>query len=226
MHGWKKWVLLGLVAILLAGPAAVLLVFRFVPVPLTPLMLIRLAEGQGLDKDWVGLGGIAPDLRRAVIASEDAKFCDHRGFDLDAIRRAFERLGTGRLRGASTISMQVAKNVFLWPGRDWLRKGLEAWLTVMLETLWSKERILEVYLNVAEWGPGVYGAEAASRHWFAKPAAALSRREAALLAAALPNPREWSPARPSARLAHKAGVIEGRMRQANALCAPFQTPRE
>ncbi|MBF0394313.1 MAG: monofunctional biosynthetic peptidoglycan transglycosylase [Alphaproteobacteria bacterium] len=190
-------------------------------------MVIRLAQGEGLDKRWVGLADIAPDLRRAVIASEDAKFCAHRGFDFEAIRRAFERLGgKGQLRGASTISMQVSKNVFLWPGRDFLRKGLEAWLTVLLETLWSKHRILEVYLNVAEWGPGLYGAEAASRHWFAKPAAALTRRESALLAAVLPNPREWSPARPSARVAHKAGVIEGRMRQVGPGCASFPSARE
>lgn len=201
------------VAILGLGlPLAVVVVYRAVSPPATPLMLIRLAEGAGLTRRWVPLAGISPELMRAVIASEDAKFCVHHGFDWQAIDNAVERYEDGGpVLGASTISMQTAKNVFLWPSRNFIRKGLEAGFTVLLEALWGKRRILEVYLNVVEWGPGLYGAEAAARRYFGKPAAALSRREAAALAAVLPNPRQWSPVHPEGRVQARIRLIEARM---------------
>ena len=173
--------------------------YRVVPPPATPLMLLRAAQGYGMTKTWRPLDEISPNLVRAVIAGEDARFCQHHGFDWEAIEAAWERYerGGGRLVGASTISMQTAKNLFLWPGRDWLRKGLEAWFTAWIELFWSKRRIIEVYLNVVEWGPGIYGAEAAARHYFGKPAASLTatRRRA--------SPR-WCPTRSTARPAAPA----------------------
>ena len=147
------------------------------------------------------------------MASEDAKFCLHHGFDWDAIGEAWRRYrhGLGHLRGASTISMQTAKNVFLWPGRDWVRKGLEAYFTALIELFWGKARIAEVYLNVVEWGPGIYGAEAAARHHFHKAAASLSVAEAAHLAAILPDPLEWSAGRPGPHVREQAATIRARM---------------
>jgi monofunctional biosynthetic peptidoglycan transglycosylase len=186
--------------------------YRFAPVPATPLMLIRAVGGAGLEKDWVPLSSISPHLARAVIASEDTLFCGHGGFDWAAIEGAFEDNEEGaRLRGGSTISQQTAKNAFLWPDRSWTRKGVEAWFTLLIETFWPKRRILEVYLNIIEWGDGVYGAEAAARHHFRKSAAALTRREAALLAVVLPSPRKWSPNPPGTYVARRAGIIERRM---------------
>ncbi len=175
-------------------------------------MLIRAAEGYGIAKDWVALSDISPHLQRAVIAAEDAKFCLHRGFDWDAVENAVERYQKKRRRilGASTISMQTSKNLFLWPGRTFLRKGVEAYLTVWLETLLPKERILELYLNEIEWGPGIYGAEAASRHYFGVHASALSLHQAALLAAVLPNPIFWHPDRPGPWTRERAGTIAAR----------------
>lgn len=221
---WPK-ILGGLAAALALAPIVPVAVYRFAPVPVTPLMVIRAAEGYGLEKDWISLDAMSPDLVRAVIAAEDTRFCHHRGFDWNAIEDAAERNRKGRrLRGASTITMQTAKNVLLWPGRSWLRKGIEAYLTVWIETLWPKARIVEVYLNVAEWGPGVYGAEAAARHWFGLPAHRLGSRQAALLAAALPSPLASNPARPSDYLADRAGTIRARMSGvalgAHAVCPP------
>src|SRR6185312_5147153 len=182
--------LLLLAGLFAAVSVAAAALYRVLPPPVTPLMLIRAAQGYGMTKAWRPLAEISPHLVRAVIAGEDAKFCRHHGFDWDAIEAAWQRYesGRGRLVGASTISMQTAKNVFLWPGRDWPRKALEAWFTVWIETFWSKRRIIEVYLNVVEWGPGIYGAEAASRHYFGKPAASLTASEAARLAAVIPDP--------------------------------------
>lgn len=192
-------------------PLFLTLLYRVAPPPVTPLMLLRLAEGHGMTKDWQPLEDISPHLRRAVIAAEDAKFCSHWGFDWQAIDNAIDRYEEGgKVLGASTISMQTAKNAFLWPGRTFVRKGLEAYLTLYLEALWPKERILEVYLNIIEFGPGVYGAEAAARAYFAKPAKALSAREAALLAAVLPAPLDRSPARPSDAVARRAATIDAR----------------
>jgi monofunctional biosynthetic peptidoglycan transglycosylase len=195
--------------------------YRLVPPPVTPLMLIRGVEGYGITKSWRSIDEISPHLVHAVMASEDAKFCEHHGFDWDAIREAWRRYrqGTGKLRGASTISMQTAKNVFLWPGRDWLRKGLEAYFTVLIEFVWGKERIVEIYLNVVEWGPGIYGAEAASEYYFHKPAGALGSDEAARLAAVLPDPLKWSASRPDRYVAERSAFIRQQMQD-----VPMATP--
>ncbi|MDX1402686.1 MAG: monofunctional biosynthetic peptidoglycan transglycosylase [Kiloniellales bacterium] len=189
-------------------PALLLLVLRFVPPPITPLMVLRNAEGGGIDYRWRPLSQISDQMTRAVIAAEDARFCSHWGFDLKETANAIEDWTTGaRLRGASTISMQTAKNVFLWPERNFLRKGLEAWLTPQVEIVWPKKRILEVYLNIAEMGPGIYGVEAAAQHYFKKGADRLTPMEAALITASLPNPRKWSPARPTEYLSNRAAEI-------------------
>lgn len=197
----------------LVGSVFLVALYREVPPPVTPLMLIRGVEGHGIAKEWLSLAQISPHLVRAVIASEDAKFCDHHGFDWDAIGEAWRRYrqGAGRLRGASTISMQTAKNVFLWPGRDWPRKGLEAYFTVLIELAWGKRRIIETYLNVVEWGPGIYGAEAASQSHFHKPAGALTADEAAHLAAVLPDPLKWSASHPDRYVAERAASIRAQM---------------
>lgn len=186
------------VAVVLLLSVFLVTLFRDVPPPATPLMLLRLAQGYGIEKRWRDLDRISPFLLKAVIAGEDQKFCLHRGFDREAIEAAWERYqsGRGKLRGASTISMQTAKNVFLWPGRDWLRKGLEAYFTALIERAWGKQRIIEIYLNVVEWGPGIYGAEAAAKHYFNKSAAELSPHEAVRLAAVLPDPLDRSAAPP------------------------------
>ncbi len=201
--GFFLWCLL----IVLLLPLVLTVAYRFVPPPLTPLMVIRLFEGEGINKDWVPLNHISPHVGKAVMALEDTAFCSHSGFDWDEVASAVEeRLKGGPLRGASTISMQTAKNLFLWPDRHVTRKILEAPLTVLIETLWDKRRILEVYLNVIEWGPGIYGVEAASQTYFGKSAARLSRREAALLAAVLPNPRRWSPVQPTQYILNRAHI--------------------
>jgi monofunctional biosynthetic peptidoglycan transglycosylase len=186
--------------------------YRFVPPPGTPLMLIRMAGGAGIDKSWRSLDEISPNLSQAVIASEDTLFCSHAGFDWASMRQAWQgNLAGGQLRGGSTISMQTAKNAWLWQDRTYLRKGLEAWFTLWMELLWPKARVMEVYLNIIEWGDGIYGAEAASHAFFGKPAAGLTRREAALMAAVLPNPLRWSPAKPTRYIASRANVIQQRM---------------
>lgn len=190
----------------------IVLCFRFVPVPVTPLMVIRCLgdapSGACLEKTWRPLERISPRLAEAVVAAEDQRFFDHNGFDWGAIGSALDANVRGkRKRGASTISQQTAKNLFLWPGRTWVRKGLEAYFTVMLETLWSKRRILEVYLNIIETGDGTYGAEAAARRYFQVTAAELTGAQAALLASVLPNPRKWSPARPTAYLLRRQAWI-------------------
>lgn len=170
------------------------LLFKWLPVPFTPLMAIRYFEhpDEGIRHEWVSIEEISSKLQLAVVASEDQNFMKHNGFDFDAIEKALEHNRKGkRTRGASTISQQTAKNVFLWPQRSWLRKGLEAYFTFLIENLWSKQRILEVYLNSIEMGKGIYGAEAAAQYWFHKPAERLSAYEAAALAAILPNPREY-----------------------------------
>jgi monofunctional biosynthetic peptidoglycan transglycosylase len=166
------------------------LVYRFVPVPITITMI---ADENGFTKDWTPLSRIDRNMVSAAIAAEDGKFCSHNGFDQEAIENALERNAQGkRLRGGSTISQQTAKNVFLWQGSGWdrwARKGLEVWFTFLIETLWSKRRIMEVYLNVAETGIGTYGAEAGAQRYFDKSAASLTRAEAARMAAALPSPK-------------------------------------
>jgi monofunctional glycosyltransferase len=199
-------------AILILLPVPILALYRFVPPPVTPLMLLRAAQGAPIRRHWVPYAEIAPALARAVIAGEDERFCEHHGFDWIEMGKAWEDYRAGeKLRGASTLSMQTAKNLLLWPGRSYLRKGVEAYLTVLIETLWSKQRILEVYLNIVEWGDGVYGAEAAATAHFKRPALDLSAHEAALLAAVLPNPRRWQAERPTAYIRERAATILARM---------------
>lgn len=210
--------LVGLAILVVGLPAALTAFYAVVPPPVTPLMLIRLIEGEGLSRSWEGLPAISEHLRASVLAAEDNRFCAHWGFDFDSLVDAVQGYRDGdSLRGASTVTMQTAKNLYLWPGKNFIRKGLEAYLTVWLEALLSKRRILELYLNVAEWGPGLYGAEAAAQHYFGKPAARLSRREAALMAAVLPNPRRWSPAKPTAYIARRATTLQRRVGQLGPL---------
>ena len=202
----KRPVLTVLLTLLLLLVASVG-IHRFLPPPTTFLMVSRSLEGEGLSYRWRSLDEISPRLVEAVIASEDSTFCAHRGFDMKVIEKALkanaraEKRGAGRLRGGSTISQQTAKNVFLWPGRDWVRKGLEAGYTVLIET----------YLNVAEWAPGVYGAEAAARHWFGKSASDLSAREAARLAAILPSPRRYNASSPGPYVRRRASRVQAAM---------------
>ncbi|MCW3102715.1 MAG: Biosynthetic peptidoglycan transglycosylase [Bacteroidetes bacterium] len=181
------------------------IILRWVPIPVTPLMLIRCIEQKvdgkemKLRKDWVSLDEISSNLQLAVVCSEDQNFLKHNGFDFQAIDKAMEyNEKHKKTRGASTISQQTAKNVFLWPGRSWIRKGFEVYFTFLIEVFWSKQRIMEAYLNVIEMGDGVYGAEAASQAFFKKSAKNLSSSEAATIAAVLPNPRKFNAGRPSA----------------------------
>ncbi len=189
--------------------------FRFVDPPLSMLMATKRLFGETLQSEWVALDAVSPNLKRAVITSEDGKFCRHWGFDLGEIRAAMQA-GDSFGRGASTITQQLSKNLFLWPGKSYVRKALEVPLTVAIEGMWPKWRILEVYLNVAEWGPGVFGAEAAAQYHFGKAAAQLTEREAALLAVALPNPIARDAAEPSPRIARRASTIQARMRAAGS----------
>ncbi|HEY8615690.1 monofunctional biosynthetic peptidoglycan transglycosylase [Phenylobacterium sp.] len=190
------------------GPVAAVALYRFVPPPLTFLMVQRVFEGQGFRRTWVPLEDISPTLVRAVIAAEDARFCRHRGFDVEAIEKALEYNARGKkVRGGSTISQQTAKNVFLWPRRDWVRKGLEAYFTVLIEVGWGKRRIMEVYLNSIEWGPGVYGAEAAARKNFGVSAKRLTPAQAARLAAIVPKPLSWQAAKPGPYVKRRSGAI-------------------
>jgi monofunctional biosynthetic peptidoglycan transglycosylase len=200
--------------VLVIGPVGMTLVYRLVPPPVTLLMLLRLAEGHGLDHRWRPMNRISPALARAVIGAEDQRFCQHHGFDFEAMSKAMahNEKRPARIRGGSTISQQTAKNVFLWPDRSYVRKGFEAWFTVLIETLWGKRRIMEVYLNSVEWGPGVYGAEAAAQRNFGVSAAALSGAQAARLAAILPSPLKWQAAAPGpyvARRSRRIGAAEG-----------------
>ncbi len=183
--------------------------FKWIPVPVTATMLM---DENGITKDWESLASIDPNLVAAVIAAEDSKFCEHWGFDTEAIEKAIkENAEGGRRRGASTISQQTAKNVFLWQGGGYFRKGLEAWFTFWIEAVWGKERIMEVYLNVAETGIGTYGAEAGAQRYFSKSAARLSADEASRMAAAFPSPKTRSVANPRGWLARHGNSIEARI---------------
>jgi len=193
--------------------ALLVAVFSVVPLPTTAFMIQAALSGATVDYDWTAGDKISSNMLVAVVAAEDQRFADHSGFDFDALEKAAEHnRGGGSVRGASTISQQVAKNIFLWPGRSYLRKGLEAGLTVMIETLWTKRRILDVYVNIAEFGYGVFGAEAAARRFFDKPASALTASEAALLAAVLPAPTQYSAAKPSAYVRRRQQWILRQMR--------------
>jgi monofunctional biosynthetic peptidoglycan transglycosylase len=188
---------------------ALVILYRFVPVPVTATMLM---DEHGVTKDWEPLNRIHPNMVRAVIAGEDGKFCEHDGFDREAIEKAIERNARGgRIRGGSTISQQTAKNVFLWQGGGYLRKGLEAWFTLLIEQIWGKRRIMEVYLNVAETGIGTYGVEAGAQRYFEHSAARLSRSEAARIAAALPLPKERAVVSPSGFTRRYGNTIEARI---------------
>ncbi len=209
---WLRQIVLAFVGIIIVAPAALVLLFRFVPPPFTPLMVERRLDSGPITKRWVPLTAISPNLVRAVIASEDSRFCSHHGFDWDAIDRALEQGAAGnRLRGGSTISQQTAKNLFLLPDRSWTRKGAEAWFTVLLEAMWPKRRIVETYLNIAEWGPQRFGAEAAARAEFGKPAANLSVSESARLATVLPNPRNYRASKPGPYVLRQSQVVAARM---------------
>jgi monofunctional biosynthetic peptidoglycan transglycosylase len=195
----------------LIGPVAVVTLYRFVPPPMTFLMVQRMFEGKGFDRRWVPLDEISPRLVGAVVASEDSGFCRHHGFDVAAIRKAFAyNARSTKVRGGSTISQQTAKNVFLWPRRDYVRKGLEAYFTVLIELIWGKPRIMEVYLNSIEWGPGVYGAEAAAQRNFGVSAAKLTPAQAARLAVIVPKPLSWKADRPGRYVRKRSGTIAAR----------------
>ena len=195
--------------------------FKFIPVPFTPLMFIRTFEQIQKKEsivwkhDWVPIEEISVNLQKAVIVSEDGHFISHRGFDFDAIKKALKsnEKESGKLKGGSTISQQTAKNVFLWPKRSYIRKGFEAYFTILIELLWSKERILEVYLNSIEMGNGIYGAQAASKYWYKKDASKLSVTEAAGLAVILPSPRRYNPVKSGPYVAKRKALISRYIRQ-------------
>jgi len=201
--------LLTLMIIAIVSPPAAVIVYRFVPPPLTILMIERLAQGHGIDHRWTPIGDIAPAMTRAAIAAEDARFCQHHGFDFGAMEKAMRHNEErpGRLRGGSTISQETAKNVFLWPDRSYVRKGLEAYFTVLIEAIWGKRRIMEVYLNTVEMGPGIYGVEAASRRYFGHDARDLTAAQAARLAAILPSPLKWKAENPGPYVRRRTGRI-------------------
>ena len=195
------------------------IIFKWVPIPFTPLMVTRIIEFKLEGEDaiyshkWVPLEDISPNLQKAVIASEDGNFLKHNGFDFEAIQKAFKNNNKGkRLKGGSTISQQTAKNIFLWQGRSYIRKGLEAYFTVLIELIWGKERIMEVYLNSIEMGNGVYGAQEAARHWYSKTATNLTPREAAGIAAILPNPRKFKASNSSSYINRRKDKIMRVMR--------------
>ena len=215
----RRWLLwLPLVFVLVT--TLQVLVLRFVDPPFSAFMLARQMQAVGdgdwsfrVAYDWRDRGDIASHLPVAVVAAEDQNFARHNGFDLKAIEQARRNNARGRkVRGASTISQQLAKNLFLWSGRSWVRKGIEAWYTLLIETLWPKSRILEVYVNVAEFGDGVYGAQAAARTYFGKDAIRLSTAEAARLAAVLPSPKRYSAARPGPYVQRRTRAIQRQMR--------------
>lgn len=202
-QGLRRWLLraaIGSIALILGWTA----LYAIVPVPTTLYMIGESRRLGGIERDWVPLERISVHLQRAVVAAEDANFCRHWGFDMDAIRDA---IAEGGQRGASTISQQTVKNAFLWHGRSWLRKALEATITPVMELFWSKSRVIEVYLNVAEFDEGVFGAEAAARHHFGVAAADLTPRQAALMAAVLPDPQGRDAGQPSAFVDRRAASI-------------------
>lgn len=209
---WRR-VLRWLLVIAIA-PHVLLLVYRVVPPPITPLMVLRLVQGEGLTKDWVSLEEMQPYLAYSVIAAEDNRFCQHNGVDWAELNEQIERYQAGEeVRGASTITMQTVKNLILWPGRDTLRKGIEVYFAHYLDLIWSKRRTIEVYLNIVEWDNGIYGAEAAARHHFNRQAGDLTPRQAALLASSLPNPRVWNAGKPGPYVSGRAHTIARRVEQ-------------
>ncbi len=218
----KRRPLLTLFLFILAFPFLQVAVLRFVPAPPTILMIEQAVKGNGLDYRWRSLERLSPYLVTAAIAAEDARFCQHKGFDFEAIQKAMEAneraeaSGSSKVRGGSTITQQTAKNVFLWPHRSYVRKALEAGYSVLIEYGWGKRRIMEMYLNVAEFAPGVYGAEAGARHWFGKSAESLSRTEAARLIAVLPSPRRYNAASPGPYVRRRTARIQANAAQVRA----------
>ncbi len=208
---WFVTFLFKLIVGFVALSLALVLLYKFVPVPVTATMIM---DENGITKDWEPLSSIDRDLVRAAIAAEDGKFCTHAGFDQEAIAKAVESNARGgRIRGGSTISQQTAKNVFLWQGGGYVRKGFEAWFTLLIEQIWGKRRIMEVYLNVAETGIGTYGAEAGAQRYWGKSAANLTPLEAARMAAALPLPKKRSVKNPGGWLARHGNTISARIGQ-------------
>jgi len=200
------------------------LVYRFVNPPITLLMIQRNFERKAkdkpskLEKEWVDFEDISMNMKKAAVAAEDQLFLKHIGFDVKAIEKAFENNAKSKkVKGGSTISQQTAKNVFLWPGRSWLRKGFEAYFTLLIEMLWSKERILEVFLNIIEMGDGIYGAEAAAQAYFNKSCRKLTRSQSALIVACFPNPLRWTPKRPTAYIKKRQYFIMRNMRRLGPL---------
>jgi monofunctional biosynthetic peptidoglycan transglycosylase len=209
---WVGQLMAVVLLVVFLGPPLWVLAYRYVDPPWTVLMVERRAHGYGFDRRWTPLDAISPAMVRAVVAAEDSNFCRHHGFDLAAIDKAmvYDRRHGMRLRGGSTISQQTAKNVFLWPGRDWVRKGAEAWFTVLIEALWGKPRIMEVYLNTVEMGPGVYGVGAAAERYFHTGADALTTAQASRLAAVLPSPLAWSAGEPGPYVRARTRRIDAR----------------
>lgn len=200
------------------------LVYRFINPPITLLMVIRnierKADGKSFrtDKEWVNLDDLSENIKRAAIAGEDQLFMRHAGFDMKAISRAYSaNKDGGKVSGGSTISQQTAKNVFLWPGRSWIRKGFEAYFTLLIELLWGKQRILEVYLNVIEMGDGIYGAEAAAQAYYGKSCSTLKRSQAAMIVACFPNPLRWTPLHPTRFIRHRQYLIMQNIRRMGPL---------
>jgi monofunctional biosynthetic peptidoglycan transglycosylase len=209
-YHWFRRILLILFILLIPAPILLLLVFRFLPVPGTPEMLLSLIQGKGAHYSWTD--HINPVLGRSVIGSEDQNFCSHHGFDWKQLNQVMEehrRHPDQPMRGASTLSQQTARTLFLAPVRSWARKGMEAYLTVLIEALWPKKRILEAYLNLVDWGHGNFGAEAAARAYFHTSAARLTRGEAARLAAILPDPTKWNAAEPGPYVSGRARMLLG-----------------
>ncbi|MFQ5859555.1 MAG: monofunctional biosynthetic peptidoglycan transglycosylase [Anaerolineae bacterium] len=223
MRRLRKVALFALIGFLVM-PVVLVLVYRALPPLFTPIMVVRLFEGEGIKKKWIPLSVVSRHVPAAAIALEDNLFCEHSGFDWASIFEAaadYQR-GNKPLHGGSTISQQTAKNVFLWPSRTFTRKAIETPFTMMIEYFWDKRRIMEVYLNVVEWGPGIYGVEAAAQAYFGKSARRLTRREAALLAAVLPNARRWSPAAPTRYIRRRAASAMARMRKLGPLLRCIQ----
>jgi monofunctional biosynthetic peptidoglycan transglycosylase len=210
-HGWLWKLLFTLFVLLVPAPILMILIFRVLPIPGTPEMLVSLVQGKGANYRWTD--DISPRLERAVIAAEDQNFCRHHGFDWASIDKAMQehdRHPAKPIRGASTISQQAARTLFLVPMRSWIRKGLEAYLTVLLEGLWPKKRILVAYLNLVDWGDGIFGAAAAANAYFGTDAGSLDSTQAARLAAILPNPHKWRAAHPGRYVRSRTGLLQSR----------------
>lgn len=210
---WLTRIFLVLFTLLVPLPILYLIIFRFVPVVGTPQMVLYLVTGRDVRYSWQSYGEISPALKRSVIASEDQKFCTHHGFDMDSIEQTIESHDANphkRMRGASTLSQQVARTLFLLPVRSWVRKGMEAYFTVLIEALWPKKRIYHAYLNLVDWGNGNFGAQAAAQDYFHEPASELTKIQAARLATILPNPDVWRADKPGAFVAKRSKVIKGR----------------